>query len=69
MKKIVLTLGIAFFTLSSFTTTDSAEEVNNCAELAWDAATKWCKKRGGCSDYQEWLFTDIAYEECTKGPQ
>ena len=71
-SSIILILTVAIFTLSSFSTKSSesiSKEVNlgpGCAELAWDATTKWCKKRGGCSEYLEWAFTDIAYDTCSE---
>lgn len=74
MKKIILVLSLMFLTMSSFNTSENIRKLEKqqtqdpCVLLAWDAADKWCARRtGGCSEYQEWLFTDIAYNVCTGG--
>lgn len=70
MKKIMLPLFVMTFAMSSFTsssnnlTPSENEGEIDCAEFAWNAATVWCANRGGCTEYQEWAFTSIAYDEC-----
>lgn len=72
MKNLFLPLAIMFFTMSSFTSHSVKNEVFNddCAASAWDAASRWCANRtGGCSDYQLWFFTDVAYGICVANQQ
>ncbi|TQD40691.1 hypothetical protein [Haloflavibacter putidus] len=65
MKKLLAVT--ALFLAFGFNSTDAIakEKEQECADFAWVAASNWCSNRdGGCSDYQYWVFTDIAYNEC-----